>query len=144
MLSKQNTIAGGASSILSSHLTINRALLSDALGKVAVSTVTNTELSYFSGVTSAIQTQFTGKQATMTGGATTITSSDLTINRALLSDASGKVAVSIVTNSELGYLSGVTSAIQTQFTGKQNTITSGATTITSSDLTINRLSLIHI
>ena len=55
------------------------------------------------------------KQGTVTGGATTILTSNLTINRALLSDASGKVAVSATTNTELGYSSGVTSAIQTQF-----------------------------
>lgn len=42
----------------------------------------------------------------------------LTANRALLSDASGKVAVSTVTNTELGYVSGVTSAIQTQLNAK--------------------------
>jgi hypothetical protein len=38
----------------------------------------------------------------------------------LVSDGSGKVAVSAVTSTELGYLTGVTSAIQTQFSGKQN------------------------
>ena len=35
-----------------------------------------------------------------------------------MSNASGKVAVSSVTSTELGYLSGVTSAIQTQLDGK--------------------------
>ena len=44
----------------------------------------------------------------------------LTVSRALQSNAStGVIEVSAVTNTELGYLSGVTSAIQTQFTGKQ-------------------------
>ena len=59
-----------------------------------------------------------GKQATITGGATTITSSNLTASRALISDANGKVAVSAVTSTELGYLDGVTSAIQTQLNAK--------------------------
>jgi len=58
------------------------------------------------------------KQDTITGGATTITSSDLTASRALVSDGSGKVAVSDVTSTELGYLDGVTSAIQTQVDAK--------------------------
>lgn len=58
------------------------------------------------------------KQATITGGATTIASSNLTANRALISNSSGKVAVSAVTSTELGYLDGVTSAIQTQLNGK--------------------------
>lgn len=61
-----------------------------------------------------------GKQATITGAASSITTSDLTASKALVSDASGKVAVSSVTDTELGYLSGVTSAIQTQIGGKEN------------------------
>ena len=59
-----------------------------------------------------------GAQATITGGATTITSADLTASRALASDGSGKVAVSSVTSTELGHLSGTTSAIQTQLNAK--------------------------
>jgi len=47
-------------------------------------------------------------QAPITGAATTITSSNLTVSRALVSDGSGKVAVSSVTATELGYLSGIT------------------------------------
>ena len=58
------------------------------------------------------------KQDTITGGATTITTSDLTASRALVSDGSGKVAVSDVTSTELGYLDGVTSAVQTQVDAK--------------------------
>tara|TARA_R110000796_G_scaffold39951_6_gene99236 strand:+ start:3584 stop:4858 length:1275 start_codon:yes stop_codon:yes gene_type:complete len=54
------------------------------------------------------------KQATITGAATTITGADLTASKALVSNSSGKVAVSAVTETELGYVSGVTSAIQTQ------------------------------
>lgn len=98
--------------------TANRALVTDSSGDVVVSSVTSTELGYLSGVTSAIQTQLNAKQATITGGATSITSSDLTASRALTSDASGKVAVSSVTTTELGYVSGVTSAIQTQINAK--------------------------
>jgi hypothetical protein len=60
-----------------------------------------------------------GAQATITGAATTITSSNLSSSRVLTSDVSGKVAASSVTSTELGYLSGVTSAIQTQISGKQ-------------------------
>jgi len=78
-----------------------------------------TELSYVKGVSSALQTQISGKEATITGAATTITGSNLTASRALIANASGKVAVSSVTDTELGYVSGVTSAIQTQMDGKQ-------------------------
>ena len=61
--SKQNNITGGASSITTNNLTANRALISNGSGKVAVSAVTNTELNYLDGVTSNIQTQLNGKQA---------------------------------------------------------------------------------
>lgn len=62
----------------------------------------------------------TSKQDTITGAATTITSSNLTASRAVVSDGSGKVAVSSVTSTELGYVAGVTSAIQTQIDTKTN------------------------
>lgn len=57
-------------------------------------------------------------QATITGAATTITTSDLTVSRALVSNASGKVAVATTTSTEIGYVNGVTSAIQTQIDTK--------------------------
>ena len=81
--------------------------------------LTGTELGYVDGVTSSIQTQIDGKQATITGAATSIVSSNLTASRALVSDGSGKVATNAVTSTELGYLSGVTSAVQTQINNKQ-------------------------
>ena len=63
---------------------------------------------------SAISTALNGKQDTITGGASTITTDNLTASRALVSNASGKVAVSDITSTELGYLDGVTSNIQDQ------------------------------
>lgn len=48
-----------------SAITASRALISDANGLPTHSTVTSTELSYLSGVTSAIQTQLDGKQASL-------------------------------------------------------------------------------
>lgn len=89
----------------------------DAYGRVTAGTSDNTDL-IIEGSTNLFFTN-TRAQAAITGGASTIVTSNLTINRALLSDASGKVAVSTVTSTELGYLSGVTSAIQTQLSGKQ-------------------------
>ena len=63
------------------------------------------------------------KQDKITGAATTITDDNLTTSHALVSDANGKVAVSNVTSTELGYLDGVTSNVQTQLNGKQPKIT---------------------
>lgn len=68
----------------------------------------------------ALEAIAAGKQATITGAATTITGSNLTASRALISNSSGKVAVSDVTSTELGYLDGVTSAIQTQLNAKSS------------------------
>lgn len=60
-------------------------------------------------------TQDATKEDTIIGAATTITSTDLTASKALISNASGKVAASTVTDTELGHLSGVGSNIQDQF-----------------------------
>lgn len=59
------------------------------------------------------------KQDTVTGAASSITEVDLTAERVAISDAGGKVAVSEVTTTELGYVAGVTSGIQDQLDGKQ-------------------------
>ncbi|MCE2688111.1 MAG: hypothetical protein LW595_06175 [Rickettsiales bacterium] len=69
-----------------------------------------------SGINASIAT----KQDAITGGATTIATTDLTINRLLVSSSVGKVATSSVSAAEAGYLSGVTSAIQTQLGEKAN------------------------
>jgi hypothetical protein len=65
-----------------------------------------------------IQTALTSKQDTVVGGASTITEDNLTASRALVSNSSGKVAVSDITSTELGYLDGVTSNVQTQLNKK--------------------------
>ena len=63
----------------------------------------------------AIETRRTNNIA---GAVSTITTSDLTASRALVSSGSGKVAISDITSTELGYLDGVSSAIQTQLDAK--------------------------
>lgn len=70
-------------------------------------------------VTAATTEQVNAKQDTITGAATTVTSSNLTASRAVTSNSSGKLAVSTTTSTELGYVHGVTSAIQTQINTKQ-------------------------
>lgn len=140
---KQDTITGAATTITSINLTANRAVISNASGKIAVSTATDTEVGYLSGVTSAIQTQLNGKQDTITGAATTVTTTDLTGSRVLVSNPGGKIAVSAVTTTEVGRLVGVTSDIQTQLNGKQTTVSltttgnSGAATFNPSTGALN-------
>lgn len=78
-------------------------------------------------------------QGAITGGASSIVTSNLSANLALVSDGSGKVAVSAVTSTELGYLSGVTSAIQTQFGNKANvTLDNLTTTAINANLIFNK------
>ena len=69
-----------------------------------------------------VDTQVGLKQNIITGAATTIDTEDLTASRALISNASGKVAVSNITSAELDYLNNVTSNIQTQLNNKQNNL----------------------
>lgn len=71
-----------------------------------------------------VDTQLATKQDTITGAASTITSTDLTVNRVVVSDSSGKIAASSVTTTTLGYLD-ATSSIQTQLNGKEPTLTKG-------------------
>lgn len=60
-------------------------------------------------------------QASITGGASSVVTTDLTASRALVSDGSGKIAASASTTAtEIGYVAGVTSAIQTQLNSKLN------------------------
>jgi hypothetical protein len=66
------------------------------------------------------------RTANIAGAVSTIITDNLTASRALASDGSGKVAVSAVTSTELGYLDGVTSAIQTQIDSKIATTASAA------------------
>ena len=114
-------------------LTASRAIVSNSSGALAVSAVTSTELGHLDGVTSNIQSQLnnTISLGSITGGASTILTSDLTTDRAVISNGSGKVAVSAVTSTELGYLDGVTSAIQTQFDNKQDSNLGSGTDVAS-------------
>jgi hypothetical protein len=89
--------------------------LSGHLYNGSTTLATNTELSYLTGVTSAIQTQLNAKATsaspTLTG---TITLSSLTASTVLYLNGSSALTSSSVTPTELGYVHGVTSAIQTQ------------------------------
>ena len=79
-------------------------LINDGNGTANSKYITNTELN----------SSLSQKQDTITGGATTIVSDNLTKDKALVSDENGKVAVSNTTSDELGYLSGARSNLQAQ------------------------------
>lgn len=99
-------------------------------------TATAEELNYMDGVTENVQTQIdrinsdigdvVAEALQVTGAASTIVANNVTASRALVSNADGKVAVSPVTATELGYLDGVTSNVQTQINGKLGTSANAA------------------
>ena len=101
------------------------------LGSLTTATYpTLTELSYVKGLTSSAQTQINTKApSTSPTFATSITGSYLTASEILITDGSKNIVSAPVATypslTELTYLKGVTSAIQTQLNGKQATITFG-------------------
>lgn len=107
-------------------------LLSDAVNS------TSTELGATANAVKKAYDLANGKQNKIVGAATTITDSNLTINRALVSDANGKVAVSGITSTKLGYLTDVTDNIQTQLNGKIGKGEASASDITSGVLPVAR------
>lgn len=145
-------VIGGAS-----LYTANRAIISDGSGNLAASITTSTEIGYVSGVTSSIQTQLNGKQPTITvlpianGGTNSSTTLNnnrivqsfggaiveaaaITASRAIVSDTNGIPTQSVTTTTELSYVSGVTSAIQTQLNTKIDT---AGTALSKSGTTLN-------
>ena len=65
----------------------------------------------------------TAKQATITGAASSVVTSNLSANTVPVISAGGKFTNSTTTTTELGYLNSVTSDIQTQIDSKQDIIT---------------------
>lgn len=68
----------------------------------------------------------------------------LTANRALLSDGTGIISVSAVTNVELGYVSGVTSAIQTQINTKIASVSADTTPALGGNLNMSGFALLGL
>ena len=114
---------------IGSNTITSRAVVTNSGGEIDSSVVTVAELALLSGVSSNVQTQLTDlgndKEDEITGAATTVTSANLTSDRVLLSDGSGKISASSVTATTLAYLD-PTSSIQGQLNGKHPEITTSA------------------
>lgn len=82
-----------------------------------------------------LDSKFALKQDQITGAASTVTANNLTTNRVVISNSSGKLAASGINTTKLGYLSNVTRDIQAQLDEKQGTITGAISDIVSSNLT---------
>ncbi len=125
---------------------------------IGAGTVSNTEFGYLDGVTSSIQTQLNSKLSgtvPIASGGTGATSAsaartnlDVPSNADLTSGLAGKantththaatdIGAGTVSNTEFGYLDGVTSSIQTQLNGKAST----AHTHDMADITTGSLGL---
>lgn len=64
-------------------------------------------------------------QTKITGAASSVTDTNLTANRVVTTTSGGKLQAATINTTKLGYLSGVSSDIQTQLDGKQPTLTAG-------------------
>jgi hypothetical protein len=115
---KQNIITGAASSVTTTNLTFSRAVVSNSSGKIAASIVTSAELEYLSGAT--------GK----TGTGNLVLSASPTFSGAVVLPAT--TSVGTVTGTEISYLSGLTSSVQTQLNGKVDEINGAVTTADTS------------
>lgn len=132
-----NASAGIAYSKLAAA-TASRALVSDASGFVTAATTTSTEIGYVNGVTSAIQTQINAKAPSASPTFTGTVTTPLTASRAVVLGASSELAASATTATEIGYVSGVTSAIQTQINAKAPSASPTFTGTITTPLTASR------
>lgn len=123
-----------------SGFAINRAMVSNGSGNLAVSAVTATELGYVGGVTSAIQTQLDAKQAS--GSYITALTGDVT------AAGPGSVAATLATvNSNVGSFGGATKTLSATVNAKglvtaisEQAIAIAGTQITSGTIDDARLS----
>ena len=94
-----------------------------------ISNVSTDELEALDNIQSNIQSQLDGKEFTIVGAASSITTDNLELSRAVISNNLGKIDTSAVTSSELNVLSGISSNTQ------ELNILTGAT-VTSSELNL--------
>lgn len=100
--------------------------------------VHDTDINNITQSIATINTALNNKQNTVTGAASTVVSNDLTASRVLVSDTDGKISTSTISNAKLGYLSGVTSDVQTQINNKLNKNFSliGSATVSTSTVSV--------
>lgn len=100
--------------------------------------VHDTDIANITQSITTINTALNNKQDTITGAASTVVSNNLTANRTLVSDSDGKISSSSISATKLGYLSGVTSDVQTQINNKLNKSFSllGSASVGTSTVTI--------
>ena len=142
------TIPNGKTKLVFTDGAGSGAAVTDGLDKIDLGSNSTLNGGGFSDVTASSSTTFTNKSIDSDNNTiTNIVNADikstaliefskmenLTASRALVSDANGDVSASAVTDTEVGYLDGVTSAIQTQLDAKLNAAIPASININSSD-----------
>lgn len=94
-------------------------------GDTSIGEIDATEISYLNGVSSAIQTQLDSKLDTTTAASTYAPLSNATLSGTVSLPTT--TSIGDVDSTEIGYLNGVSSAIQTQIDGKLGTSTAAST-----------------
>jgi hypothetical protein len=117
-----STINGAATFVLSSNKAVVALQYSSTASewKVIGQYLGTSPLPVASGGTNS-STALSNNRVMRSSGGAVVEAAAITATRALVSDANGIPTHSAVTATELGYVSGVTSAIQTQLDGKQAT-----------------------
>lgn len=94
------------------------------VGGAEIGSVSNTEIGYLDGVTSAIQTQLDSKLASSTAASTYAPLAGPTFTGTVTLPST--TSIGTVSSTEIGYLDGVTSSVQTQLDGKLGLTNTGA------------------
>lgn len=115
------------STLVLTKITDVTALVADVnlLAGAAAGGLTTVKVGYLTSISSDIQTQLTAKQATITGAASTVVTSNLNTDVVVITDGSGKISDSGalgVSSTELGYINGLNSNAQSQLDGKQTNV----------------------
>ena len=142
------TIPNGKTKLVFTDGAGSGAAVTDGLDKIDLGSNSTLNGGGFSDVTSSSSTTFTNKSIDSDNNTiTNIVNADikstaliefskmenLTASRALVSDANGDVSATAVTDTEIGYLSGLASNLQTQINAKLNALMPTGTNILSSD-----------
>ena len=113
----QTLTNGSGINLVSNVLSVDTATI-----QARVTDVSDTEIGYLNGVTSAIQTQLNNKQAIVANVSDTEIGYLDGVTSAIQTQLNNKQAIiANVSDTEIGYLDGVTSAIQTQLNTKAST-----------------------
>ena len=142
------TIPNGKTKLVFTDGAGSGAAVTDGLDKIDLGSNSTLNGGGFSDVTASSSTTFTNKSIDSDNNTiTNIVNADikstaliefskmenLTASRALVSDANGDVSATAVTDTEIGYLSGLASNLQTQINAKLNALMPTGTNILSSD-----------